>query len=68
MNLYGIIKYNYGEICVKVKDSYLGLGIHVSGYGCYIQVSGFKARYKSALHLLRTIKKGVAAFLSSVYV
>ena len=47
----------------------LKLRIHISGYGCYIQVFGFRARYKSALHLLRTIKKGeaVRVFILCMY-
>ena len=35
-------------------------------YGCYIQVFGFREGHKSAFHLLRTAKKGVADGFYSV--
>ena len=54
------------EIRIRVRDSYLGLGIQIWGYDRYIQVLGFRVRYKSALHLLHTVKKGVIAGFSSV--
>ena len=43
------------------RDSYLG-------YGCYIKEFGSRARYKSALHQLRTVKRGVAAGFFSPYI
>ena len=31
----------------RVRDSYLGLEVLIQGYGCYIQVFGFREMYKS---------------------
>ena len=34
------------EIRIRIRNLFLGLGIYIKGYGCYIQVLGFRARYK----------------------
>ena len=49
---------------IRVRDSYLGLGTRIYGYGCHIQEFGFRARYKSALHLLRTVKRALVTIVT----
>ena len=49
---------NFGsDVRIFIRNSYLGLRIRVKGYGCYMQVFGFRARYRSALNLSQPVSK-----------
>ena len=56
------------KVRIRVRVSYLRIGIRIYGYGYYIKAFGSRARYKSVLHLLRTVREGVAVGFSSVYI
>ena len=48
------------DIRIRVRDLDLELGIRIKDNRSYIQGLKFRARYKSFLHPLSTVRKGVA--------